>query len=141
MGLFDAMLDTVKDLPIAGILRQQLVFAEQQFVHATNQVSDLQIKVGKLEAQLERAEKEHYQTQEELHRLQQQLAEDVRIIGDIEFRRGARTGARWTPFCPKCHLPVAMRHPDTYPHCNDKQCGWCSSTKSQDISNSERELP
>ncbi|NOS68356.1 MAG: hypothetical protein HOP33_00290 [Verrucomicrobia bacterium] len=33
-------------------------------------------------------------------------AEDVRIQKAIEFRRGKRTGGKWMPFCPKCHMPV-----------------------------------
>jgi hypothetical protein len=51
-------------------------------------------------------------------------AEDVRIHRSIEFRRGERTGGKWTAFCPKCHMPAAHQEGYTIVQCSDRTCKW-----------------
>jgi hypothetical protein len=64
--------------------------------------------------------------------LAQAKAEDVRIARGIEFRRGARTGNKWLPFCPKCHLP-AIGGGNVNMECSDSTCGWGAEIKSREI--------
>jgi len=68
--------------------------------------------------------------------LKNQLAElgkeEIRIHRTIEFRRGPRTGGKWLPFCPKCHMPV---NDTDYTQSNicSALCGW-RATKNCDMS-------
>jgi len=50
-------------------------------------------------------------------------SEDVRIARGIEFRRGARTGNQWLPFCPKCKNP-AIGYGEHRMGCSDRECAW-----------------
>jgi hypothetical protein len=67
-------------------------------------------------------------------KLAESEAEEIRVVHDVEFRKGSRTGGQWRPFCPKCHLPIA--YPDNGGDqmlCPDQQCGFISSKMSQQI--------
>jgi hypothetical protein len=67
--------------------------------------------------------------------LKNQLAElqkeEVRIHRTIEFRRGPRTGGKWLPFCPKCHMPV--NDTDYGQNLCSALCGW-KATRLHDMS-------
>lgn len=62
---------------------------------------------------------------ERKHELESGDAEDLRIYRLIEFRRGKRTGSKWKPFCPKCHMPVGASWVKGKPTaiCS-AHCGW-----------------
>lgn len=36
------------------------------------------------------------------------IADQVRIVGTVEYHKGPVTGGYWKPYCPKCHLPLAV---------------------------------
>lgn len=39
-------------------------------------------------------------------KLAEAQSEDVRVHGGLEFRKSKKTGDVWTPFCPKCGIPL-----------------------------------
>jgi len=134
MSIFDSIEKLITEHGSAAILSQQLSFAKDQFSDLERKVSDLQIQVGRLEAQLERERADHKQAREDLQRLKDEHAEQVRIFHDVEFRKGSRTGGKWMPFCPKCHLPIVLsRNGGDQPFCSDRTCGWISEMMSQEF--------
>jgi hypothetical protein len=130
MSTFADIKKTIADLPISDILRARLDFAFDQSAALERQVGELQIKVGQLQAQLEAAILERDNAQRELYRLQAEHGEEIRILYQIEFRRGKRTGGKWDSFCPKCHLPAVETTGnlvnDVY--CSGR-CGWLVSSR------------
>jgi hypothetical protein len=125
MSLLEIARDTLKEIPMADVLRERLSLARDQFADAERKTSSLQSEVGALKAQLEQERVDHKQTQHELQRLKEEHAEEVRIHRSIEFRRGQRTSGKWMAFCPKCHLPAA--HPQNQTAiaaCPDGACKW-----------------
>jgi len=131
MSLVDVARDALKEIPMAEVLRERLSLALDRLADAERQIAVLQTDKGGLEAQLERERVDHEQTKKELQRLQEKLHEEVRFIHGVELRRGIRTGGKWLPFCPKCHLPISsLRHESEIPYCNDGACGWVASNTS-----------
>jgi hypothetical protein len=66
---------------------------------------------------------------EENAELKRKLAEfqeeEVRFANSLEFRRGKRTGGKWVPFCPKCHVPTVYNaYENKYLMCT--ACKWNS---------------
>lgn len=128
MSLLDAARDALKQLPLSDILRERLSLALDQAAVAESKVAELQVALGKAEAkiesvhaQLEDERVHHQQTKEELQRLRDEHAEEVRIHATIEFRRGKRTGGKWLPFCPRCHLPASTVRTV---RCMVRDCSW-----------------
>jgi len=141
MSLLEVARDALKEIPISDVLRERLSLALDQLADSERKIAALQTENGSLQAQLERERLDHRQTQTELQRLKELLSEEVRFFHDVEFRRGARTGGRWTPFCPKCHLPITLsRQGGEYPYCNDRNCGWVSNVMSQELHGYEQAL-
>ena len=128
MSLIDVARDTLKDLPISDILRERLSLALDQSAVFERQIGELQTKVGRLEAQLEIVRLDRDKVTKQLRELEELHNEEVRIEDTVEFRRGARTGGTWKPFCPKCHLPASTRHDNVM--CSGA-CGWYSDVPSQ----------
>jgi hypothetical protein len=60
-----------------------------------------------------------------LQRFKDEHAEEVRIHqrSGVEFRRGKRTGGKWSPFCPACHSPAASHLEDHQLRCQSRACG------------------
>ena len=65
--------------------------------------------------------------------LQRQLTEAkaeeffIHSESGIEFRCGQRTKNKWSPFCPKCHLPAHSFGRTAEVRCSDRRCGWESA--------------
>ena len=125
MSFIDTARDALKDLPISDIVRERLSFALDRLTDAEAKIDTLQTDKGGLHAQLERERLDHKQTRDELQRLKDELSEDIRIHGLVEFRRGKRTGSKWLAFCPKCHLPAAdiISSGEPLIYCSGN-CGW-----------------
>lgn len=123
MGIVDGIEKLINEHGSSVILAQQLALAKEQFAALERQVGELQSKAAKFEAQLEIERVNHQRACEELQSLKEEHAEEVRIRGGIEFRKGKRTGQKWEAFCPACHLPI-----DTSSgliRCGgDRKCGW-----------------
>jgi len=139
MSIFDSIEKLITEHGSAAILNKQLAFAKDQFSDLERKVSDLQTQTGRLDAQLERERLDHQKTRDELQKLKERHAEEIRFFHDVEFRKGSRTGGRWLPFCPKCHLPITLsRNGGEYPFCTDSKCGWESTMMSQDFKGYEQ---
>jgi hypothetical protein len=142
VGMIEAARDALKDIPISEVLRERLSLTVDRLEETENKVGSLQSENGGLQAKLEREQLDHEQTKQELQKLRELLQEDVRFVRGVEFRRGARTGGKWEPFCPKCHLPVTYSHDPTDPiFCNDfAQCKWHSGARSWEVQQAAAEL-
>jgi hypothetical protein len=117
--------DALKDIPISEVLRERVSLALDRLAEAEK---------GGLQAQLERERIDHEQTKKELQPLQELLREEIRLVCDVEFRKGVRTSGKWVPFCPKCHLPLASPQDPVHPTCcSDCDCGWVSNTPSHSV--------
>ena len=125
MSLIDVARDTLKEIPMADILRERLSLALDQSAVLERQVGEFQTKVGRLEAQLEIMHADRDKAQEQLRTLQEAHQEEVRVLNTVEFRKGIRTGGKWAIFCPKCHLPASLD--GSVPYCSDRGCGWTGS--------------
>ena len=122
MSLLEVARDTLKDLPISDIVRERLSLALDRFADAEAKIEVLQAETGGLKAQLERERLDHKQTQQELQRLKDEHAEEIRVHGNVEFRRGKRTGGVWVAFCPVCHTLADLSTGGVC--CADSKCGW-----------------
>jgi hypothetical protein len=125
MSLIDVARDTLKEIPMADILRERLSLALDQSAAFERQIAVLQKENGKLQAQLEVVTLDCNKAKQELRRLEAEHAEEVRIFNTIEFRRGKRTNGQWLPFCPKCHMPASdiFHRGETNINCS-AGCGW-----------------
>ena len=133
--------DALKDIPISEVLRERVSLALDRLAEAEGQIATLQAEKGGLQAQLERERIDHEQTKKELPRLQELLREEIRLVCDVEFRKGVRTSGEWMPFCPKCHLPLAFPQDPVHPTCcSDCDCGWVSNTPSHSVQRESRAL-
>jgi hypothetical protein len=134
MAFFDLIAEAVKGLPVADILRQQLVFADNQFAASEKEVARLQIQNGKLEAQLEYEKQVHEECRLQFDRFKQAHAEEIIICRAVEFRRGKRTGGLWVAFCSKCHCPASGDSSMTGRlGCSDYKCTWTAAFAAQDL--------
>lgn len=122
MNIFDGIEKLITEHGSAAILSERLAFAKDQFEQLERKVSDLQTQTGRLEAQLEREQSDHKKDREELQRLKNEHAEEVRVYGSVEFRRGKRTGGVWIAFCPACHTLADQT--GGFVKCADPKCGW-----------------
>ena len=134
MEMVEVARDALKDIPISEVLRERVSLALDRLAEAERQIATLQAEKGGLQAQLERERIDHEQTKKELQPLQELLREEIRLVCDVEFRKGVRTSGKWMPFCPKCHLPLAFPQDPVRPTCcNDYDCGWVSNTPSHSV--------
>jgi hypothetical protein len=125
----------------AAILGQQLALAKDEFSALERQVGEFQAKIAKLEAQLEIERTNHNEIKHELQRLKDEHSEEIRIHKLVEFRRGIRTGNKWTAFCPKCHLPVTdSQYFGRWIIKCTGGCGWMTPVVGLDIGNLIKEL-
>ena len=132
MSILDIARDTLKEIPMADVLRERLSLALDQFAESERKNGVLQSENGVLKARLESDRLNHQQTQQELERLRELHEEEVRISHAIEFRRGKRTGDQWIAFCPRCHMPASLRF--TNPLCSSNDCNWTGDIESREIS-------
>ena len=141
VGIVDAAREALKEIPLSDGLRERVSLALDRLAEAEAKIEVLQTENGGVKSQLERERVEHQQTKEQMQL--EALKEEVRIVADLEFRRGIRTGGAWKPFCPKCHLPLTIPQEPSYPaQCSDRKCGWESSLRSNEILVTQRqELP
>lgn len=138
MEMVEAARDALKDIPISEVLRERVSLALDRLAEAERQIATLQAEKGGLQAQLERERIDHEQTKKELQPLQELLREEIRLVCDVEFRKGVRTSGKWMPFCPKCHLPLAFPQNPVHPTCcSDSDCGWASNTPSHNVQRGE----
>jgi hypothetical protein len=142
MSLVQVARDALKEIPFADVLRERVSLALDRLAEAEAKIETLQSENGGLKSELERERVNHEQTKQELQRLKDQLQEEIRFVHDVEYRRGIRTGGKWQPFCPKCHLPIMMPEGFTnrFACCNDSACGWSSGVISGSIQNEVRSL-
>ena len=108
MSLIDLARDTLKEIPMADILRERLSLALDQFAESVRQNAKLQGEIGSLHTRLQNAEIDRDKAQQELKRLQKEHEEEMVIHKLLEFRRGKRTRNRWVPFCSVCHAPAGI---------------------------------
>jgi hypothetical protein len=142
MSLIEVARDALKDIPISEVLRERVSLALDQLADAQRQVEVLQTEKGSLGAKLERECLDHEQTKKELNKLRELHIEKVMLLRGIEFRRGERTSRAWTPFCPKCHMPVSFMcdeksDPVT---CSDRSCTWKSDVSVETVQNDVRHM-
>ena len=109
------------------VLQERLSLAVERAEQAERQVATLQTEKGSLTAQLERARLDYEQANQQLQQFKKLSEDEIRFVSDVEFRRGARTNGMWKPFCPKCHLPLAVEQNDDYAPCSDRKCNWMSN--------------
>ena len=126
MSLIDIARDTLKEIPMADVLRERLSLALDQSADAERRLATLQGEVGALSAQLERERSDRQSAERELQQLRELHAEDVRIVKATEFRRGIRTGGAWAAFCPRCHMPASVHDSRDLLGCSDHDCHWVS---------------
>lgn len=123
MGLLEIAKETLKEIPMADVLRERLSLALDQSADFQRQLSTTAALQAKLEAQLEIVTLDRNKAREELQRLKDEHSEEIRIKHGIEFRKGKRTGGDWIAFCPKCHLPAADSEDHSVVECS-AFCGW-----------------
>ena len=124
--MIDVARDTLKEIPMADILRERLSLALDQSAALEREKAELQAKCAKLEAQLDIVTLDRNETRKELQRLKDESCEEIVIHEMVEFRRGKRTGGKWMAFCPKCRMPAAddqMPGGRRIAYCT-AQCGW-----------------
>lgn len=122
MSLFELARDTLKEIPMADIMRARLELALDQSALQEKEMSGVREENAELKAELKIARLEMEKRSADLQRLRDEHSEEIRIHHTIEFRRGKRTGGKWMPFCPKCHLPVSTM--TGLFSCSDPKCGW-----------------
>jgi hypothetical protein len=142
MGLAEVARDALKEIPLSEVLRERVSLALDRLAEAERQIAVMQTEKGGLQAQLERERIDHEQTKKELQKLQELMREEVRFVRGVEFRKGSRTGDKWQPFCPKCHLPVVFsRDPRDPIFCSDQHtCRWSSGDLSPEIQRESQSL-
>jgi hypothetical protein len=60
--------------------------------------------------------------------LRKEHEEEIRIGRGIESRKGNRTGGRWIPFCPVCHIAIPGEgSPQGGVYCNAQKMLWDSN--------------
>ena len=135
MGLVDIAKEALKEIPLSEVLRERISLALDRLAEAEEKIEALQTENGGLKAQLEREHIDHQQTKSELQRLKAEHVEEVRVAYGVEFRRGERTGGKWRPFCPKCHLPMGViAWSAGVPYCNDEtNCRWVSNVSAFEV--------
>ncbi len=129
MSLLTTARDALKELPLSDIVRERLSLALDRLAEAEAKIEALQAENAELKAEnrslraeLEGVRRDHQQDKKELRRIQDEHAEEVRVHGGVEFRRGKRTGGGWVPFCPACHLPADLSLGII--RCAGAGCGW-----------------
>src|SRR4051812_6640720 len=126
MSIIDVARDALKEIPMADVLRERLSLALDQSADAERKVAALQGEKGALSGQLERERLDRQNVEKELQQLRELHAEEVRVVRATEFRRGVRTGGKWTAFCPRCHMPASVHDPQDLVACSDHDCRWVS---------------
>jgi hypothetical protein len=124
MSLIETARKTLIGLPISDVLRERLSLALDESAQLQTKCEETKSQLARVEIQLEIERSNHKKTQDELVQLKNEHAEEIRIQNGIEFRRGKRTGGKWTAFCPKCHMPV--QGDEDYAIACSANCGWSS---------------
>lgn len=139
MGIADVAKAALEEIPLSSVLRERVSLALDHLADAERQIADLQTEKGGLQAQLQRERLDHEKTKQELKALQDSHHEEIRLVGDIEFRKGTRTGGKWAPFCPKCHLPLVFPK-DSADQFWCGSCKWGSGSLSYEVREASRQL-
>lgn len=127
MGVVQAAIDTLKDLPISDVLRERLSLALDETASLERKVSDLQAQAAEFRAEARIAKANEAEAKAQLERLRKGHEEEVRLVKGVEFRRGTRTGNQWMMFCPLCHTPVYGDHHELNSiMCSNGKCNWSS---------------
>jgi uncharacterized small protein (DUF1192 family) len=109
MGLIDVARDTLKEIPMADILRERLSLALGQFAAVEKKVGELQTEIGRLQGEVERYKADLHGTQKELGELKKEHEEETIVHSFIDWKRGKRTQNKWMPFCPTCRAPAGVQ--------------------------------
>ena len=123
MSILDTARTAIIGLPISDILRERLSLSIDYAADLERKVSLLQTQNGQLQAEIEAVTIDRNEHREKYDRLYKEHEEDILIVDAIAFRRGKRTGNAWSPFCPKCHMPVISVAGLQHPLCS-AHCGW-----------------
>ncbi len=116
MGAIKDIVDLTKDLESRA--------KERRDIDLIHKIQSLALALQAHDAEIVERDIHLMEENSELKReLAESQAEEIRIYGAIEFRRGKRTGNEWVAFCPRCHLPASVeRH--SRPMCSDPSCSW-----------------
>jgi|ERR1035437_266175 hypothetical protein len=103
--------DILKEAPLSAVLQEKVKAVEFQRDEFKRELDDCRRLYQVLQAE--------HQKLAALH------LEEIRVHRSIEFRRGKRTGDKWTAFCPKCHLPAVNKQSESaIVRCSDGACKW-----------------
>ena len=143
MSLIETARKTLTELPISDVLRERLSLALEESAATEKKCERIQMQFVETRAVLKTCTEERDHLRDQLAEFQRKHEEEVVLLKSVEFRRGKRTGEEWTPFCPKCHLPLVIsRHGGDFVACNDqKECGWQYSGVARDLHGIESGLP
>ncbi len=92
MGLFDIARDTLKEIPMADVMRVRLELAFEQSAILEKQLGALRDENAELKAELKIAKATLGKMETELRLIIEKHKEEIRISSGVEFRRGERTG-------------------------------------------------
>jgi hypothetical protein len=98
--------------------RGSAAIMEKRLAMKDDEIAQLKAKIHDLETSREKEKTE---------------SDEVRIHSTIEFRRGRRTGGKWMPFCPKCHMPASIDDDGLYSIGCSAGCGWASSVFKREL--------
>lgn len=91
MGMVEVARDALKEIPLSEVLRERVSPALDRLAESERKIEALQTETGGLKAQLERERVDHEKTKQELNALRDSHHEEIRLVRDIEFRKGTRT--------------------------------------------------
>jgi 4-amino-4-deoxy-L-arabinose transferase-like glycosyltransferase len=66
-------------------------------------------------------------------RQKREKPELIRVVAGVEFRRGDRTGRKWLPFCPNCHVAIYPVQHERMGFACYSGCGWHSPISADEI--------
>ena len=132
MGAIKDIVDLAKDLESRA--------KDRRDIDTIHKIQALTLSVQSHDAEIVERDIRLMQENSELKRqLAEANAEDLRIHGMIEFRRGKRTGDLWLPFCPKCHMPAGFQAFGIVVECS-AGCGWKSGMTAPEFEIVQSEL-
>ena len=143
VSIFTAAKDALVGVAMEPVIRERLSLALDQSAVLEKKADEAQNTIGEMRAELKMARREEQQAKRELETLRKEHEEDVVIERTVEFRRGKRTMGKWVPFCPNCHLPLALpADHGNHLHCSDTgKCQWWSSLMHSELSGTLARLP
>lgn len=138
-GLVSKLVESIQDRKFAAEMREvQKMVATVNAEHFELNNSKLQLiaentqlkqRVASLEQSITDAQKQNNE------------ADNVFFHKGVEFRRGIKTGNKWLPFCPVCHLLAHAPQFTIGLQCTNKKCGWESELLAVDLKSEITKLP